>query len=633
MSVYEKYFINFKELKPKLLKGFTKVYGEKYSKIIEDRLNGLYLNTYISADHFSNFINKIKIDKEREITAEFLSDLGYDLTAEEKMKISNGYTHELSDEKKKILNMCFSRNEYSENSWSDITAFAEDEDYEKMDDFGKKKCDEKKSKVLNALGANVTKENYRELMTNGYLNQILNKVEKIKVCYKKSNVKYLEFQKEYSEELKEVKRCQEVKKHLEEESSISYLDEISEFLSEDEKQEIIDANNPKKFSRKNIYFNHNLGITPMIESFGSEVEAELASAKDWQKNYIFSDRIKFFKEKGIDLGNNYELYMQSEEVKNIIPNTEFVDKIISIKNKHKDIFKKKYIEQTGSYIENIQKTDKLNLLEPQEFDSKFIESGVICVTTNMVEGSEGKKIKPIVHIPVFNLLKEYSDVLFVHEIGHAIELELLQDENSIMYKTGFEYIESEIAGNNTQEDKSVRRKTEIISEVIHQKLAIEVTDSMHKDGDFLIGNPDIQKIVGGASYENSFPVLRDFYNQYREDIIEGRMSDEGFAKLNQKVPTQLFEGLNSLVNDHSNLPWTSIMFATVEGRETKDTIRHKEIVKEAIELTRSQTILNSAIEATEQVTRTGLINSSVKNITELSKTIESQNLQKGEQCI
>ena len=46
---------------------------------------------------------------------------------------------------------------------------------------------------------------------------------------------------------------------------------------------------------------------------------------------VKSDRVKYFKAKGLDLGNNYEDYENSEEAKKLLPDKELVETVYTIK--------------------------------------------------------------------------------------------------------------------------------------------------------------------------------------------------------------------------------------------------------------------------------------------------------------
>ena len=46
-----------------------------------------------------------------------------------------------------------------------------------------------------------------------------------------------------------------------------------------------------------------------------------------EKDSILKDRIKFFNSLGINLGDNYDLYENSEECKKLVPSPDLVDEI------------------------------------------------------------------------------------------------------------------------------------------------------------------------------------------------------------------------------------------------------------------------------------------------------------------
>lgn len=57
---------------------------------------------------------------------------------------------------------------------------------------------------------------------------------------------------------------------------------------------------------------------PLIFAFSEDAKEKLAK-DNFESMRVKSDRVKYFKAKGLDLGNNYEDYENSEEAKKLLP--------------------------------------------------------------------------------------------------------------------------------------------------------------------------------------------------------------------------------------------------------------------------------------------------------------------------
>ena len=70
--------INFKELIPYVIEGFTAVCGEEYHDMIEEKLNNLTILDYVDVDGIESYVWYLKDIKSKELSLKFLNYLGYD---------------------------------------------------------------------------------------------------------------------------------------------------------------------------------------------------------------------------------------------------------------------------------------------------------------------------------------------------------------------------------------------------------------------------------------------------------------------------------------------------------------------------------------------------------------------------
>lgn len=45
---------------------------------------------------------------------------------------------------------------------------------------------------------------------------------------------------------------------------------------------------------------------------------------------------------------------------------------------------------------------------------------------------------------------------------------------------------------------------------------------MHKNGDFIFDDPEKSRYTGTTSYEHSLFLVRDFYKEFKKEIIDSR---------------------------------------------------------------------------------------------------------------
>lgn len=59
-EVFKRYQLPIEELRPKIIDTIVEVYGERHRAQIEDRLNNLYINSYVTANDVQNDYNTKK---------------------------------------------------------------------------------------------------------------------------------------------------------------------------------------------------------------------------------------------------------------------------------------------------------------------------------------------------------------------------------------------------------------------------------------------------------------------------------------------------------------------------------------------------------------------------------------------
>lgn len=164
-------------------------------------------------------------------------------------------------------------------------------------------------------------------------NKKINKFNKLVEDYEETLKEYDKFKQQYQSYFDEVennsKENYRTRKKYYKELLIN-----SKFLFNEEEQEKIN----KYISEKSYFLDssieniigNSLVSDSNLEKFSQENEEilnENDKEENWRKEYIIKDRIKYFNAKGINLGTNYEDYLNNDEVKKIQKT-----KLISLKN-------------------------------------------------------------------------------------------------------------------------------------------------------------------------------------------------------------------------------------------------------------------------------------------------------------
>lgn len=261
--------------------------------------------------------------------------------------------------------------------------------------------------------------------------------------------------------------------------------------------------------------------------------------------------IKLFRYLGYEYGEEYEEYISKLDVRGEVFPDELIEKLKDLKRElraykisRSQIFKKalkdikelkpeygtlELVAATYDFIKNSNHDNTLAMITP-------------CINKN------NKKISSLLLCP---WAIEDQDSTIIHELGHIAELSLVDmlGAKSII-KTGFEVIKAPRKGidytdeyldyiidcadigdtdeeNLDEEDTIIvepMRKYELISEVIHEYLILDVCDKLHEKGITLTLEDQVEEST--AAYANAFGLLGEFIEEHKQELIDARMSND-----------------------------------------------------------------------------------------------------------
>lgn len=432
-------------------------------------------------------------------------------------------------------------------------------------------------------------------------NEEIEKLDKVIEKYKETLKEYENFEKENIEYFNEMQVNKDLEMSLREKYYKEFLKENIDLIKEDDRQGVIEyLNDSKKSYLMNYSVRRLLGSSiqseSILESFYEEQEDILNNEETstFIKNNIIENRIKYFNNIGINLGNNYNLYLENEDVKSNWPTKERLEKFRATKNKLINNFMKEYYLNTVSHKRLRQVVDSKNLLNKDDgLDQTMYNSslGKTCVATNLKEIDGKLEAAPLVMIS-FGGFDGALDHDIIHELNHLYELSLESViNNKAVYLCGWDICEDDIVGevndyiDITKEEP--KRSYELFNEIINEVIAQEIEEKMHEKGIHILDSSRNSKVKGNTSYEASFFIIKDFYKEFRDEIIKSR-SNGNIKEILDVVGEKNFNDLNDLFDIYfenlSGLKKMQLLDDIKNNRTTNLTIKYYEIVDKSKEI-------------------------------------------------
>lgn len=432
-------------------------------------------------------------------------------------------------------------------------------------------------------------------------NEEIEKLDKVIEKYKETLKEYENFEKENIEYFNEMQVNKDLEMSLREKYYKEFLKENIDLIKEDDRKGVIEYLND---SKKSYLMNYSVRILlgssiqseSILESFYEEQEDILNNEETstFIKNNIIENRIKYFNNIGINLGNNYNLYLENEDVKSNWPTKERLEKFRETKNKLINNFMKEYYLNTVSHKRLRQVVDSKNLLNKDDGLNQTMYNsslGKTCVATNLKEIDGKLEAAPLVMIS-FGGFDGALDHDIIHELNHLYELSLESViNNKAVYLCGWDICEDDIVGevndyiNITKEEP--KRSYELFNEIINEVIAQEIEEKMHEKGIHILDSSRNSKVKGNTSYEASFFIIKDFYKEFRDEIIKSR-SNGNIKEILDVVGEKNFNDLNDLFDIYfenlSGLKKMQLLDAIKNNRTTNLTIKYYEIVDKSKEI-------------------------------------------------
>ncbi len=585
---------------PKLIDAFVSFYGEENREFITHKFNNLMFVGYQDENVLSDLVLKIKNEKKDELLKDLFSKIGIEYN-DNNARLYMGYNYLENLEYSPINKLNNYINEVKKGSklrieegnkkqYQRIIKYFPNLTYEdfinkrltdeqekrlslggySIDDFIYTKDDDDKNMskkrkesidFISKVNHNITEDNIDYLIKNDKLN----KYENIYNLFKESYNKFDSFVNndiksyiELSNKLKTLRTNIDKKYHY------KLIEEFIDLAKDSEKDNIkqeMEEGYLKIYSTKAYDVIYGLGLksTSKIKYFSSDSELDLNDNKvnDYKKNTIKENRIEYFKYMGIDLGNNYEDYINNEECKKIWPDSKLIDNFIEKSNYYNNEANIEFYTNLDSYKKTIEKIDSLNLLgSDKHLEPSSYKQQLTCVSPDIRLNNGNYELFNLVLI--YSNADKHSDVKLIHELNHIYELSLVGvKDNEYSCICGWDQVAGELGSiKNEYEDTNSKfenkREYELFNEIINEMIAQRISSMMHNNGVFIFNDKNDYKDKGATSYERTLFLANEFFNSFTNEIIESRRNNNIDIILN-KVGKDNFDNLNNLFhefNDH-----------------------------------------------------------------------------------
>ncbi len=300
---------------------------------------------------------------------------------------------------------------------------------------------------------------------------------------------------------------------------------IDEYLKDSKKKYLLDKYvRDLMENRLNCFFSKANGIL------------EDPQTSTWQKQTIITERISYFKSKGINLGNDYQEYVNR---KDIWPSEEYIYQLEQATKKRESDFTFAYNSHTYYNELIIERLRQANLVSGINDFSEILKGhNSTCIMP--AYSKENNTLTPLVFIN-FDHETDNLDHSINHELNHLYELSTISStKDGYLARCGFDFIEEHY----NQSESNTKRKYEYFNEVINEKIAQEISAKAHEVGYSLFAGRD-EKYTNQTSYEKMNFIVNELFKKYKDIILASRQNNN-FELLETELGKDNIASLNSL---------------------------------------------------------------------------------------
>ncbi len=600
-SLLEQYDIDINEWIPKITDSIVEIYKEKHRELIKERLQTMVINTYVTYEDVKNEYNQQKSQVQNQLAIKFLKAFGVEILPQTEEEVYQEGNANFTEEQKEILKLFFETNTFR-RELGPIFDFEEDA-LKDANKWVKKEIMTNRCKILKKYGLAITPENYDTVISSPKGKEVMQQVQKIYAIVQKLKEEQIKWEESHIKEAEYIEAGKTLKQELDFQYLKRFYSGILPYVPEEQQQTIQKAlRETDKWSflqvadKEELYTHYGEWDTSILGTFQEKYDS-IVYNQDYSAEQVRKKRIKYFKIKGLDLGEDYSFYEKSEEALALWPDKDLLKKIAKIEKQCETEKEKEFFLRTSNYRECKERLEKLKLCLEDDFSIDFVKNKVTCVCPNVIQDKQGKyKNVNVIHLPILGMLNGYKDIIVIHEILHIVELTLKQTSASkFHFKIGLDECIEELntKQNEHKEDtpyeNQILREYEILSENLHQNIAIAVVHNLHKKGIYLFDNPKTAKITGGSSYEQVNVITAGIIQNFPKEIIDAMILPDANV-LYTAIGKQNLKKLNEVVKEYRQLPYYEMMMDVIYKKDTPLVRKRNDLIHAARKITEQMTL-------------------------------------------
>ena len=251
-------------------------------------------------------------------------------------------------------------------------------------------------------------------------------------------------------------------------------------------------------------------------------------------------------------------------------------------------YDKEFFYSSDFYKKTKEEIEQRSFLDKEDFfdENLYKSSNNTFLSQNVTKKDGSYQSTCMVIINMDNYSDHYRDHFIVHELNHLLEA-YLQSANKYSYTTlcGWDISDTffEKSEEDYQEEDDKKRKYELMNEIINEVIAQEISKVMKENHMGVFENPEDAKYQYGTSYEHTNFLVKDFYKEFREDILKSRMGGN-MDHILEVVGEENFEDLNHLFEmffeNYSGFKIYKILDDIKNNRQTEDSKIYFELMEE-----------------------------------------------------
>lgn len=547
MLSHEKLIENFERKKEFIIEAFVLYYGENHRSYIEKKFQDVKIVFYHSPKQKQNIIKRSEESIRRKYAREFLSELGFDVMNIEVDKIDEAIKN--TPEIARYFEICFGHP-------SSVWMFDQSAPIYAFDgELGNK-----------LLLAEKYKKNIIEYFTSYKIESVenfLNNPNNIPFFAEIENQLSLlnDLRMDFNQEIestignirekvkRELEREQLIKSNIQEQL-FSCINDTLKFNAQ--YRNLVDSlnmNTHRPRANKSVSdfvcslddnnFKGLLSFDPFYDKIVND-----SSIPEIMKRNIIKERKIFLNDLGVclPLDSPYEDFeMRMRELEIVIPKD-----IIFVVGKIREIFVNRLASELYGNSEILQIAKK-NLKNPNQKQIDEIcgvianELNCIKVHTKLVKTAD-QSIQ--IYISPFGNLCNYSDVTFVHELVHFLQIFFEEEKSKV--DSQFNYYK---IGLLEYEPESKENSVELLNEYLTQKTAVEVTRILHeKLGTKIFEFENENYLQNFCKYEIFDLILSDFHSKFHEEIKRATITGNSKILLDALQGRDCFDSICRITN-------------------------------------------------------------------------------------